>query len=58
MTRRRHRNLNGLHHEALAPHQFARLPPPTTPLKDMEHLLHGQSVSRLLERNLERHALL
>jgi len=57
-SRQKPRNLNGLHPDIAAPHQSARLPPPTTSLQDMQHLLDGRSVRSLLESKLERCVLL
>lgn len=58
MGRRKRRNLNGLHAEVVVPYQPTRLPPPTTPLQDMNSLLGGRSISDLLERDFERRLLL
>ena len=54
--RRKNRNLNGLHEEAVIPSHGSldRLPPPTTPLHDMRVLVGECTVASLLGSSIER----
>jgi hypothetical protein len=54
--RRKRRNLNGLHTEAVVPLSggFNRLPPPTTPLQDMKILAGSRSIASLLNNTILR----